>query len=106
MNCWARLEAEVRRRRREDREAALDSVVKAASAYGAECSRADAAHGARLSQREAALRRAIDDAHRALHPGPISKAELELAEAEMRARENAPAAPVVRLDARRRQPRP
>lgn len=67
--------------RLDSREFWIRQVVRAAEDYAAELKRSDGFHGARLSQREHRLTDAIDECHRALHPGPITRHAIEHAKA-------------------------
>ncbi len=73
-----KLLAQVREDRAEDRKNTLEWIVEAALLYYLETQRSDGAHKARLSARERELREAIEAAYEAMHPGPITKEELEL----------------------------
>ncbi len=76
---WESLERAVIRQRRKDREQALLDLVEVAVLYHEELQRDDPAHMGRLTQRRDTLGAVIDAAHEAIHPGPITDADLKYA---------------------------
>ena len=74
---------DIRESRYRYRKTTLSEVVSAAIAYDVESRRDDSLHRARARQRENDLRRAIEEAHGAMHPGPITKHDVDFAERTM-----------------------
>jgi hypothetical protein len=62
---------------------AMRDVVSAALAWDAEAGRVDQLHAARFSDRETTLRRMIEYAYDAIHPGPITTGDVEMAKRTM-----------------------